>query len=226
MTLTPPPPGARRPASLRSPRSLEDLLNYRLARLHGASGAPVIRLLEGRYGIARREWAVLALLAARGALAPSALATQLQLDRPRTSRAIGTLVAKGLVSRAAQPGDARRAQVRLTAAGRALYESLFPQVAAHNARVVAVLDDATLDALDRALDALTAQAAALNREQVQDVRADRHAGGRRRPRAGDGPGAGAGTAAGHDGGDHHGVGGAGAGAKQHRAGLGGADGRH
>jgi len=180
MTLIPPATG-RRPASLRAPQDLDDLLNYRLMRLFAAGGAPVVRLLEGRFGIARREWRVLALLAARGAMAPSVLAEQLHLDRLRTSRAVGSLVAKGLLARAVVPGDARRARVALTDEGRALYERVFPQVAAINARIAAILDDATLVALDRALDQLTAHAEALNRELVQDVRADRHAGRRRRP---------------------------------------------
>ena len=90
---------------LRTPRDLDDLLNYRLMRLLALSGAPVVRLLEGRYGIARREWRLLALLAAHGALAPSELAARGDLDRARTSRAIGTLAAKHLLERHTQPVD-------------------------------------------------------------------------------------------------------------------------
>lgn len=166
--------------TLTQPRALDDLLNYRLLKLYALSGAPVIRLLEGRYGIARREWRLIALLASRGPLSPSALAEEAQLDRPRTSRAIGTLKLKGLLERAPQPGDHRRAQVALTARGRALVEEIFPQVAAINAAVVSALDPAAVLALDQALNTLTAQARRLNRELVQDVRANRRAGGSRR----------------------------------------------
>lgn len=144
----------------------------------------MVRLLEGRYGIARREWRLLALLAARGALSPSALAEEAHLDRPRTSRAIGTLVAKGLVERVPQPGDHRRASVALTADGRRLFDEVFPQVAAINAEMVAALDDGLEQALDEALARLTRQAERLNAERVQDVRADRRAGGSRRVRPG------------------------------------------
>lgn len=168
--------------SLREPRSLDELLNYRLLRLFSLSGAPVIRLLEGRYGIARREWRLLALLAMSGPLSPSALAEQAQLDRPRTSRALGPLVAKGLVQRSPKPGDHRRAQVGLTPAGQALVDEVFPQVAAINQRVVSALDDATVAALDHALALLTAQARHVNAELVQDLHADRRAGGSRRVR--------------------------------------------
>ncbi|MFY9511386.1 MAG: MarR family transcriptional regulator, partial [Rubrivivax sp.] len=65
--------------SLRNPQGLDELLNYRLLRLFSTSGAPVIRLLEGRYGIARREWRLLAMLASQGPQSPSRLAEQVQL---------------------------------------------------------------------------------------------------------------------------------------------------
>jgi DNA-binding MarR family transcriptional regulator len=166
--------------SLREPRTLDELLNYRLLRLYAASTAPVTRLMEGRWGISRREWRLLALLAAHGADSPSGLAQRANLDRPRTSRAIGSLVAKQLAERVVTPGDARRAQVALSDAGRRLFDEIFPQVAALNARVMAALDDATAQALDRALEQLTARALQLNAEVAQDVRADRRGGGSQR----------------------------------------------
>ena len=165
---------------LRTPRDLDDLLNYRLMRLLALSGAPVVRLLEGRYGIARREWRLLALLAAHGALAPSELAARGDLDRARTSRAIGTLAAKHLLERHTQPGDRRRAVVRLTEAGRELYDEIFPQVVEVNRRVVAHLPDVLLAQFDASLAQLTRDAALVNEQVSRDVRADRRAGGTRR----------------------------------------------
>ncbi len=170
-------------ASLRDPRSLDELLNYRLLRLYAASTAPVTRLLEGRWGITRREWRLLAMMASSGALSPSMLAERADLDRARTSRAIKSLVDKRLAARATQPGDARRALVSLTNAGQRLFTEIFPEVAAINARLVATLDDAALRALDQALCGLTEKALQLNREFALDVHADRKAGGSRRVRA-------------------------------------------
>lgn len=166
--------------TLSRPRDLDDLLNYRLMRLFAVSGAPVVRLCEGRYGIARREWRILALLAAHGPLSPSELAGRGDLDRARTSRAIGSLAAKRLVLRAAQRGDARRAVVTLSEAGRQLYDELFPQVVEINRRVLAALDAPLVEALDEALRRLTAHAAQLNQQLVLDSHADRRRGGSRR----------------------------------------------
>lgn len=168
--------------ALRAPQTLDDLLNYRLLRLFSLGGAPVIRLLEGRYGIARREWRLLALLAAHGGMSPSALAALAHLDRPRTSRALKVLVAKGLAVREVAPADARRARVALSDSGRALYDEVFPQVAAINRRLVAVLGDDAVCALDDALARLTEHAQQLNQQLARDVRADRRAGGSRRIR--------------------------------------------
>lgn len=168
--------------ALRDPRVLDDLLNYRLMRLYALSGAPVVRLLEGRYGITRREWRLLATLGAHGPASPSALAEGCDLDRPRTSRAIGSMATKGLVKRLARPGDARRALVSLTASGETMYRAIFGEVAHLNARLVATLDEATIRTLDAALSRLTEAARRQNQQAVRDASADRHAGSARRIR--------------------------------------------
>lgn len=162
--------------SLRDPQTLDDLLNYRLLRLYALGGAPVIRLLEGRYGISRREWRLLALLAAHGGMSPSALAEQAHLDRPRATRGVQMLVHKRLAQRVVQQGDGRRARVSLTRTGLKLYEELFPQIAAINARLVQALDLDAVRALDQALTCLTNEALRLNQDTLRELRADRRAG--------------------------------------------------
>ena len=81
----------------RQPSELDDLFLYHLARLMSSAGTMVVRLCEGRYGITRREWRVLALLAQDEGLLSSQLAQRAQLDRARTSRAITSLVGKKLL---------------------------------------------------------------------------------------------------------------------------------
>ena len=68
-------------------------------------------------------------------------------------------------------------------AGQQFYDTVFPQVAAMNAEVMTVLDDAATAALHRALTLLTAQAETLGSQLAQDVRADRRGGGTRRVRS-------------------------------------------
>jgi len=167
---------------LDSPATVEDLLNYRLARLLSSSGAMIIRLCEGKYGITRREWRLIAMLAACGPMSPSALADRAHIDRARASRNIAELVSKRLVVRAVSAADRRRATVALTASGKALHDELFPVSAKINGLVLSALTPAERRAFDAALTLLTGKAEQLSRDYPLDVKADRrHGGSRRRP---------------------------------------------
>jgi len=155
-----------------APPPLDGLLLYRISRLLSVAGSMVIRLCEGRFGITRREWRLIATLANRGALSSSQLAEQARLDRARTSKAIGSLVAKRLISRT-QPGcDRRQVLLDLTAEGRALHGELFPLVSQINAQLLAVLDGEAASGLDASLTALQARAEAMV-AQAELPKADR-----------------------------------------------------
>ena len=140
------------------PRTLGDLLLYRLSRLSGAASLPAVRLCEGRHGITRREWRMLALLAEGGSMHPSDLAIQAQLDRARTSRALSALVVKGWVRRTVQASDQRYAHVELTDSGQRLHAQLFPEIAGLNRELLSVLSVEDIAALDATLQRLQAQA--------------------------------------------------------------------
>jgi len=168
--------------SLAEPKTVDDLLNYRLSCLLASSGAMVIRLCEGRYGITRREWRLIALLAAHGAMSPSELARRAHLERARTSRHITELAARGLIRRVQDPDDGRRAAVDLTAQGRTLYDELFPQSARFNREVLAVLSADELAAFESALDRLTESAERIAAAKPVAEKADRRHGGARRLR--------------------------------------------
>ncbi|GAB2456402.1 hypothetical protein GCM10027082_03980 [Comamonas humi] len=151
-----PAPAATHP--LTDPQQASDLLLYRLAKLTAVSARLVTRLCEGQYGITRREWGVLMWLAQQPGLPPSALAERLELDRARTSRAIASLLAKGLVQRHAQPGNRRQAVLQLTEAGQQLHQTLFPQIREINLRMLAPLAPADAAQLDATLAQLQQQA--------------------------------------------------------------------
>ncbi len=172
------------PANTPSERlaSVDDLLLYRMGQFSAVAGAMVVRLCEGGHGITRREWAVLAQLHGHPqGLLPSALAERMQRDRARTSRALGSLQAKGLVQRVTLPSDRRSARVSLTPAGQTLYDALMPQVQAINARILAVLEPAQKQAFDEALARLRAQAQQLLGQMGPALpKADRRHGGSRR----------------------------------------------
>lgn len=116
-------------------------------------GAPAIRLCEGRFGVARMEWRLLAALAEDGGMPLSALVSRTAIDQARVSRAVQRLVGKRLVQRTPvarsplrQPGErvGSRQLLALTDAGHGLYREMFPALARINSRIMAALAAAGL----------------------------------------------------------------------------------
>ena len=164
-------------ARLTDPQALDDLLLYRLNRVVSTAGTMVMRLCEGRYGITRREWRALAWLGREDGVLSSLLAERIQLDRTRTSRAVTSLQAKGLLHRRSGEADRREVRLTLSVAGRALYDELMPQVRAINRELLSVLRPAEAQGLDAALGRLQQRAERLA-AQSPWPKADRRRGGR------------------------------------------------
>ncbi|MDP2819032.1 MAG: MarR family transcriptional regulator [Polaromonas sp.] len=165
---------------LASPEVLDDLLLYRLSRLQATAGGMVVRHCEGRFGITRREWRIVALLASRGPMGSSELAEHAHLDRPRTSKAVTTLTEKKLVNRSSRAGDARQIRLALTAAGSALHAQLFPLVRQINQDVLQVLQPAEIALLADILTRLQQSADTLAAEGGLPLADRRHGSSARR----------------------------------------------
>jgi DNA-binding MarR family transcriptional regulator len=161
MPVLPKTKPARKRSVLRQPQRVEELLLYRVNRFYASAGAMVVRVCEGQFGITRREWRLIAWLADAGELSPSALAERASLDRARTSRAISSLVTKGLAERHVVASDRRLATVRLSPRGQTLQAQLMPRVADINRAILEALSDAEVEQLDRLLDKLQARGAEL-----------------------------------------------------------------
>lgn len=146
---------------LADPQHQNDLLLYRLYRIHTTAGRLVVHLCESEFGITRREWRILSFLAEREGALSSQLAEHAMLDRARTSRTLTSLASKKLVVRQPRPSDRREVHVFLTDEGRRLYGAIFPRVAAINRELVAGLTPAQRGELDAMLTTLQAQAGRL-----------------------------------------------------------------
>ena len=168
---------------LANPEKHDDLLNYQLKRLVGIGGAPAIRLCEGRYGVTRQEWRLIAAFVEEGPMTPSTVARRCSwpIEPGRISRIISSLTAKGLVRRAQLSSDGRRAMLEVTADGSRLYAELFPQLAEINRRIMMALDEGEAILLATFLEKLTARARQIHDEgDGVDARADRRLGSSRR----------------------------------------------
>jgi DNA-binding MarR family transcriptional regulator len=172
-----------RQTGLVKPKSLEDMLLYRISQLLAVAGAPITRLCEGRYGITRREWRLLALLAGSKGMLSSQLAEKAALDRARTSRSITALQAKKLLRRKTVHSDQRQVWVELTEAGQALYKQLWPTVRAHHHQLLHELSATQTAQLDAMLHALQARAQLQLDGYIDLPKANRRVGGTRQMNA-------------------------------------------
>lgn len=168
-------------SSLQVPLVLSDLLLYRLSRLQATAGGMALRYCEGQFGITRREWRILALLAAVGPLGSSDLAKRASLDRPRTSKAVTSLLGKKLLLRTPKTGDARQVDISLSQAGVALHAELFPLISQLNQSVLAALNAAEVSQLGDMLERLQRSADMLA-DQTALPPANRRSGGTARRR--------------------------------------------
>ena len=142
---------------LNHPRMLSDMLLYRLNRIRAEAGGVVLRLCEGKFGVTRREWVLLALLS-RGPVSSSELAAMASLEKSATSKAVVTLVGKKLVARAPRLNDKRYAQLELTNSGRALFEQMMPTMIQINGSLLSELSAQETLLLDQLLDRIQAAA--------------------------------------------------------------------
>lgn len=130
---------------------LERFLPYRLSVLSNRISADIAELYETRYGLAIPEWRVIAVLAKRPGLSATEVAQRTAMDKVAVSRAVSSLLEASRIQRDIDGDDRRRSVLRLTDAGKAVYEDVAPQALAYEQRLLGGLRRDERDALDRLL---------------------------------------------------------------------------
>jgi DNA-binding MarR family transcriptional regulator len=109
---------------------------------------------EAGSGLSPSQSSALAAIDRHGPLTPSELADRERVKRPTATRVVGRLAADGLVSRTADPGDARSALLTTTAAGRSLAARMRKRKNAYLARRIRDLPAEDMAALERTVEVL------------------------------------------------------------------------
>jgi DNA-binding MarR family transcriptional regulator len=135
---------------------LERMLSYRISKLYHRSYAAAARDIAGK-GLALREWRVMALLGPGRKMRASDLVDRSLMDKASVSRAVATLVERGLLAAEPDPADGRVQRLSLTPAGRRLHRSMAPSTLARHAAMLDALDPAERKAVFRILDKLIAR---------------------------------------------------------------------
>ena len=130
---------------------LEHFVPYRLSVLSNRISHDIARLYAERWDLAVNEWRVLAVLGRHHDIAAREVAERTAMDKVAVSRAIASLLDAGRIERDAHDGDRRRSRLRLSPAGRAIYDEVAPLALAYQRRLLDGLADDERAALDRLL---------------------------------------------------------------------------
>lgn len=134
-------------------RFLAAYLPYLLRRADQTLSAPFYAALT-RYGVARSEWRVLAVLADLDRPTVAQLTAAALSPQPTVTHALRRLEERGLVSRTSGEHDRRQRFVTITPAGRQLAETLIAE--AEHLAAAQLVDAGDLSDLIRRLEDLTA----------------------------------------------------------------------
>ena len=130
---------------------LEHFLPYRLSVLSNRISQDIARLYADRFGLGITEWRVLAVLGRHHDIPAREVAERTAMDKVAVSRAIASLQAAGRIERQVRRDDRRHSMLRLSPAGRAIYDEVAPMALAYQRRLLEGLSPEERAALDRLL---------------------------------------------------------------------------
>jgi len=118
---------------------LEKFLPYRLSVLAQLVSESLHDLYAGPFDLAVTEWRVMAALGRFAPLTASEVGQRIVMDKVAVSRAVAGLLKRGLLERAPDRADRRRALLRLSARGRSVHARIVPLALEYEARLCAAL---------------------------------------------------------------------------------------
>ena len=136
---------------------LESFLPYRLSVTTNRISRAFAAHYEQEFGISIPEWRAIAVLGAFAPLSSNEICERTAMDKAKVSRAVSTLLAKGLIERTAHATDQRLIQLALSKRGRKVYEEIIPRAKAIEAQVTKGLTSADIARLHEALDRIGAR---------------------------------------------------------------------
>ncbi|MFV3127007.1 MarR family winged helix-turn-helix transcriptional regulator [Niveispirillum sp. KHB5.9] len=132
---------------------IETFLSYRLSIVSRLINRRSTRYFTEKHGLTLAEWRALAQIAAGRATSVQAIAARTCSDKGQISRAIATLLDKGLITSLPDTNDRRLINFDLTAAGAAIHDEILPMRAEENAMIAGLMSEEELtlfhDVLDR-----------------------------------------------------------------------------
>lgn len=140
---------------------LENFLPYRLSVLAQLVSESLHDLYAEPFGLSVTQWRVMAALGRFAPLAASEVGQRILMDKVAVSRAVAGLMERGLIERATDRTDRRRASLRLSARGRAMHARIVPLALGYQERLYNAFDADERRRFDALTERLFAHAKAL-----------------------------------------------------------------
>ena len=144
---------------------LQHFLPYRCVTLAERISTSLSRIYDQQFGVSVAEWRILTVLAEHDSLQARDIGLKIKMDKVKVSRAVASLTERKLLLRAPSKRDGRASNLRLSAAGRRLYQEIVPRALEWEKSLVEPLSAREIDRLFEVLDTLDRRVALLEQER-------------------------------------------------------------
>jgi DNA-binding MarR family transcriptional regulator len=141
--------------------TLQDFIPYRCVTLAERISNSLSRIYAEQFGVSVAEWRILTVLAEHDRLQASEVGAIVRMDKVKVSRAVSALVERRLLLRTPSKEDGRASDLRLSAAGKRLYQQIVPRALEWETSLVQPLSQEERRALFELFDKLESRVAAL-----------------------------------------------------------------
>jgi DNA-binding MarR family transcriptional regulator len=140
--------------------TLDTYLPYRLSVTSNKISALIARTYEARFGLTIPQWRLLIVLSEGEGLSQKEVVARTAMDKVTISRAVSSMVARGLVARKDADTDRRHDELKLSPLGEDIVAEVTPLAVALEAKLIAAIGpeaSVQLDAMLRILEATSHQ---------------------------------------------------------------------
>jgi DNA-binding MarR family transcriptional regulator len=130
---------------------LEEFLPYRLSLLANTVSNAMAEIYRDRFGLSIPDWRVLAVLARFPGSSAQDLVEHTRMDKVAVSRSVARLTERQLILRQTSDSDRRRSELKLSAAGRAMYAEIAPLALDYERQLLDALGEEHLAVLENLL---------------------------------------------------------------------------
>ncbi len=142
---------------------LDQFIPYRLSLLTNTVSAGIARSYRDQHEISVIEWRIMAVLGRYPGLTAKSIGERTAMDKVAISRAVKSLLERGLLERVTDPEDRRCLRLRLSPGrGESLLKKIIPLARAYEQRLLEALTPREQERLSTLLEKLQQRAVSIN----------------------------------------------------------------